>query len=247
MAGVIDLFNDDPVETEVPVQRHTIVSFDAPEGCTEGQWRIIVNAAYTAYTMDRRVPDLNRIRELTGRNYPKKLIGKVLDTENFKNAMLTRGVPWKNGDGLTGQQMYCLQILTNPTDRRELRAKLKSAGVTYPQYRAWLNQAHFSRYLSTVTEGMLQDHIPDFNTVLTNRALSGDINALKFAYELSGRHDPNRQQVLDLQAIVNSLIEIITRNVKDPETLQRISAELQVTLVSKNVIKGEISHGNSYS
>jgi len=244
---MINLFDDtEEVERPVPVVRHQI-RFDAPSGITETQWRTIVGAAYTAYTMDRVVPDQERIRALTGKRYTKKLISQAIDTENFKNAMLTRGVPWKNGDGLSAQQMYTLQILTNPTDRRELRAKLKSAGVTYPQYRAWLNQPHFSRYLSTVTENMLKDHIPDFNTVLTNRALAGDVNALKFAYELSGRHDPNHKDVLDLQVIVNALLEVITRNITDPEQLMKIQAELQLTLVAKNVIKGEIANGHAYS
>lgn len=244
----INLFEDSvEVSRPVPVVRHEI-RFDAPlEVCTEHQFRTVVGAAYTAYTMDRVVPDQERIRALIGKgNYTKKVISKIIDTENFKNAMLTRGVPWKNGDGLSAQQMYTLQILTNPTDRRELRAKLKSAGVTYPQYRAWLSQPHFSRYLSTVTENMLKDHIPDFNTVLTNKALSGDVNALKFAYELSGRHDPNHQQVLDLQVIVNALLEVITRNIKDPTVLMQIQSELQLTLVAKNVIKGEIANGNSH-
>lgn len=245
---MINLFDDaEEVTRPVPVLRHEI-RFDAPEGVTEHQFRTVVGAAYTAYTMDGVVPDQERIRTLVGKkNYTKRLISRIIDTENFKNAMLTRGVPWKNSDGLSAQQMYTLQILTNPTDRRELRAKLKSAGVTYPQYRAWLNQPHFSRYLSTVTENMLQQHIPDFNTVLTNRALAGDVNALKFAYELSGRHDPNRKEVLDLQVIVNALLEVITRNITDPAQLMRIQSELQLTLVAKNVIKGEITNGNSYS
>jgi hypothetical protein len=246
MAGTINLFSDeDEVVREVPVQRHEI-RFDAPEGVTDHQFRTVVGAAYTAYTMDGVVPDQERIRALTGSRYTKKVISRIIDTENFKNAMLTRGVPWKNGDGLSAQQMYTLQILTNPTDRRELRAKLKSAGVTYPQYRAWLNQPHFARYLSTVTENMLQQHIPDFNTVLTNKALAGDVNALKFAYELSGRHDPNHKEVLDLQVIVNSLLEVITRNIKDPAMLMQIQSELQLTLVAKNVIKGEITNGNPH-
>lgn len=247
MAGVINLFDDDEeVARPVPITRH-VVRYDCPEGIPEGRYRTVVGAAYTAYTMDGKVPDQERIRQLTGKNYTKRVIGEIIATENFKNAMLTRGVPWKNGDGLTAQQMYTLQILTNPTDRRELRAKLKSAGVTYPMYRAWMNQPHFSNYMHQVTENMLLKHVPDFNVVLTNKALAGDVNALKFAYELSGRHDPNRKEVLDLQAIVGALLEVITTNIKDPEVLMKIQAELQLTLVARNVIKGEITNGHPHS
>lgn len=219
-----------------------IAMFGAPEGVSERAFREIVGAAYTAYTMDKALPSVERIRELCNMSsLTKKKIGGVLDTEQFKNAMLSRGVPWKNGSGLTGQQMYTLQILTDPSNRGDLRSKLRKASVTYQQYRAWLAQPQFSAYLNSVTEMMLIDHIPDFNTALTKKALEGDLNAIKFAYELTGRHDPNKQQVTDLKAIMQALIEIITRNVKDPATLAAISNELHLTLVSHNVVKGELN------
>jgi hypothetical protein len=172
----------------------------------------------------------------------KKRIGYVIETPQFRDAMVSRGVQWKNSAGLTGQQMYTLQILTDPSNRGDLRAKLRKANVSYATYRAWLAQPQFSSYLNRISENMLVDHIPDFNTVVTQKALAGDLNALKFAYELNGRHDPNKQQVTDLKAIMQALIEIITRNVKDPETLTAISNELHLTLVAHNVVKGEITN-----
>lgn len=219
--------------------------FGAPEGFTDRQFREIVGAAYTAYTSDRVLPSVDRIKELCAlTTISKKLIGKALTTEQFKNAMLSRGVPWKNHHGLTGQQMYALQILTDPTDRRELGRKLKSIGITHVQYRAWLRQPAFSAYLANVSGSMLQDHIPDFTTALTNKALAGDLNAIKYAFEISGHHDPDKEQVLHLQVIMQQLIEIITRNVKDPAVLSAISNELHLTLVGQGVIKGEITHGH---
>lgn len=233
--------NDNPQEL---IQARYRVDFGTPEGFTDRQFREIVGAAYTAYTSDGVLPSVDRIKELCAlTTITKKKIGLALDTEQFKNCMLSRGVPWKDGNGLTGQQMYCLQILTDPTDRRDLGRKLKAVGVTHVQYRAWLRQPHFSNYLSRMSGSVLEENIPAMTTVLANKALGGDLNAIKYAFEISGHHDPERQQVVQLQQVMQQLIEIISRNVKDPETLTRISNELHLTLVSQGVIKGEIVNG----
>lgn len=234
---------DDPRLEILPVGvggQH-VANLIPPAGYKESEFRRVVGAAYTAYTYDGSLPNVNRIHEIVGARISKKKIGEIIDTEEFKLTMIQRGVEWTDSAGLTGQQMLALQVLTNPTDKRDLRAKLKSIGVTYPQYRGWLKQPLFNGYLNKVTEGMLTEHIGDFNTVLANKALGGDLGALKLAYELSGRYDPNHQQVTDMKAVMQALIEIVTRNVKDPEVLTRISNELHLTMVSHNIIKGEIA------
>lgn len=229
-------FNVSPM---VKTDKSFTVGLTTPEGLTNEEFRHIVGAAYTAWVSDGELPSAERISSFLAREISLKRIEIACVSNEFSDAMAARGVPWEKQNGLTATQMLVLQIITNPTDRRKLETKLKAAGVTYTTYRAWLRQPQFSQYLNKVTEGMLVDHIPDFNTVLTNKALSGDLNALKFVYELSGRHDPNRQQVMDLQAVIQALVEIVTRNVSDAETLTRISNELHLTLVSHNVIKGE--------
>lgn len=237
----VDIFGLSEVSEPTPVGKFPVLA-ELPEGVTDRQFREIIGAAYTAYTGDGHFPSVDRIKELCRlTTVTRKLIGKVIDTEQFRNAMDTRGVVYAGESGLSAQQMYCLQILTDPTDRRELGRKLKSAGVTHLQYRAWLKQPHFNRYLNTVSENMLTENIPAFTTALTNKALSGDLRAIQYAFEISGHHDPNKQEVLELKQIMQNLLEIITRHVKDPQTLAAISNELQLTMVAHNVIKGEIN------
>lgn len=212
-----------------------------PSGIEREDFINVVSAAYMAYTDLRQLPDVANIERYSTLSASRIL--EVIRTPEFVAAANARGIPWGKENGLSATQMLVAQILTNPTDKRPLRAKLKQVGVTYTQYRAWMHQPTFSQYMNRITEGMLVDHLPDFNTVLTNRALGGDLNAIKYVNELSGRHDPNRQQVLDLQAIVQNLLDIITRNVKDPETIQRISAEFSLAVNSKQTIQGEITRG----
>lgn len=211
----------------------------SPEWIEADDFTLIVSGVYHKYTETKRLPTIIELQRLTG--VGAALIKRTLESDEFRLAVSARGIPWDNREGLSATQMLVAQIITNPTDRRELRLKLKQAGVTYPQYRAWMNQPAFSQYMHRITEGMLTDHIPDFNTVLTKKGLAGDLNAIKYINELSGRHDPNRQQVLDLQAVVTSLLDIIQRNVKDPETMKAIAAEFQLTMATKQqTIQGEL-------
>lgn len=212
-------------------------NFD-PEDFTD-----VVNAVYHDWTGYRRLPDVERVQALSGVSAGNA--DKIMKSQEFATAIQNRGVPWSNPTGLTATQMLVAQIITNPTDKRPLKTKLKQAGVTYGQYRAWMNQPGFSQYLNNVTEGMLLDHIPDFNTVLTTKALGGDLNSIKYINELSGRHDPNRQQVQDLQAVVTALLDIITRNVKDPEVMQQIAAEFQMTMNSKTAVGSQTIRGEA--
>lgn len=197
---------------------------------------LVLGAVYQEYTATKgKIPDIRRINSLIGIGAGE--VKKILDSSDFKDAITARGINW-DGQTLTATQMLVAQILTNPTDKRDLKTKLRSAGVTYPQYRAWMNSPEFGGYMRQITEGMLTDHLPDFNTALTKKALGGDLNAIKYVNELSGRHDPNAQQLLDLQAIVQTLLEIIQRNVKDPETLKLIASEFSLAVNSKPTIRG---------
>ena len=212
-----------------------------PNGISYADYQDVLNTVYHLYTKNRALPDLQSIslHSMVG----AATVKKAVETKEFVQAITARGVPWLDSKGLTSQQMLAIQVLTNPTDKRALKDKLRAVGVTYPVYRGWMNQPAFSQYMFKITEGMLTDHLPDFNTALTNKGLAGDLNAIRYINELSGRHDPNRQQVLDLVAIVEKLLDIIQRNVTDPVVFQKIAAEFQMTVASKTTLQGEITRG----
>lgn len=199
--------------------------------------RHVATAAYLAWTVNKRLPSATEIRMYAGGDESK--IAEVTKTPVFADAMRALGVPWGSDGGLTAPQMLALQVLTNPTDRRDLKVKLKSVGVTYAQYRAWMNQPSFSQYLHKITEDALTQHIPDFNRALIEKGLKGDLNTIKYINELNGRHDPNKQAVADLKSIVSQLLEIIMSEVTDEAQLNRIASKFQLVL-GTSTIKGEI-------
>lgn len=221
------------------------VKFSIPAGVGEKTFRHIVGAAHTAYVGVRGIPSIDQIYDYSDKKVTKAKISAVVLTDEFKDAMEQRGIPWRPDDysGISTEQAYAIQILTNPVhEKKSLQAKLRLAGISYSKYRVWLKQPTFERYLNNLTEGMLKEHAGDLHTVLMQKALSGDLHAIKYVHELSGRHDPNRQQVEDLARIVDKLIEIITQEVTDQETLVRIANKMNLIMASVSpTIKGEIT------
>ena len=199
--------------------------------------RDLVAYTYQFYTEWSRLPSAEELTRATAVGHKRVL--EIIAGEPYKKAIANRGVTPDSFHGLNAEQMYLIQILTNPTDKRDLTKKLRAAGVSYSQYRAWQRNPAFSSYMGKITEGLLNDHLPDFLTALSTKALGGDLNSIKYALELSGRHDPQAQQVQDLRVIVYGLLEIIQRNVTDPQVFKNIANEAEV-LLSGATIKGEL-------
>lgn len=221
----------------------------APEGVSYAAYVAVSNAVYVLWTKDGTLPSASGIKSLCEEHITDVELNKILSSDNFARSMASRGVPWRKSHGLSSLQMHVLAIVTDPTNKKPLATKLKQAGITYQQYRAWMREPAFFQYFNSITEGMLTDHIGDFNTVVTQKALNGDLNAIKYANELSGRHDPNKQAVLDLKSLVAQLLEIIMTEVTDTETLERIQTKFALTMQTQGLIpggpsiKGEINNG----
>ena len=187
----------------------------------------VAAAAGAAYQYHKRLPTVAEIAKIA--NMPEHRVIKYMAQDKFKEVMRMRGYDGfgESTGGLTPQQIFTVGIITNPTDRRPLAAKLKSAGITYATYRAWLKTPSFMQYINKIGEDMLGEHVADVHTAIVNKASSGDINAARLFYEVSGRHDPNKQAMADINSIVSLLLEIITRYVRDVDTLSKISMDIE--------------------
>ena len=139
------------------------------------------------------------------------------------------------GTILAGERTYAAArdafgIITNPTNKKDMGAKLKQAGITYAQYRAWLKQPHFADYITKISEHMLNEHVADVHTKVVEKAAGGDIQAMRLYYELTGRHDPQKQQMVDLNGVIGLLLEVITRYVTDTTALSKITQDIDLIL-----------------
>jgi hypothetical protein len=215
-----------------------ISQYRVPTGIDPQKFSNVVSAAYTAYVGARgTIPTVNEIAEYC--RHSKKTIAKIVDTPEFKFAIKARGVNWENESGLTTKQMLALTVVTNPSDRRDLRQKLRSIGATHVEYQAWLREPLFRRKIDELSERMLGDNMANVHQALVNKASGGDTRAIQLYYELTGRHDPAARQVIEMQNIIRLLLEVITRNVTDAGMLERITQEIDTQVMPK-MITGQV-------
>jgi hypothetical protein len=166
-------------------------------------------------------------------------IEPLLKSKEFREALAKRGIFWpKNYDGtnavalsvLSPQQQHCVLIVTDPTRSDSLRKRLELVGITYQTYRNWMKQPKFANAINTLSEDVLTDNLASVHMGMTAKAMAGDVTAARLVYELSGRHDPSKQQMVDLARIIGLVLESLTRHVTDSVVLNKLSQDLDVIL-----------------
>lgn len=190
---------------------------------------------------------LEEINKVMGVRMQLDVAYKIMGSESFYARMHARGINWisnwtperhelmRSMERLTPQQVYALQIMLDPTDRRSTNAKLRHVGITYAQWRNWLREPFFGDMVKDTAEQMLTDNIANVHTRLAQKADAGDVQAMKLFYEVSGRHDPNRQQMLDFTKILGLFLEVIQRHITEPKTFLAISNDLDDVMAGKEL------------
>lgn len=209
-----------------------LITFSGPEiprpkGVSIRTFRDICNYCERYFKLNNGA--LAPIREIhisTGLTEGK--ISKVLNSTEFHVEMDRRGCRWETNKvyGLTPQQHMAINVLTNPTDRRTLEKKLAGIGLSYNQYTNWMRQPAFAKAVEQIAEQMLHDNIGNIHSRLVNKADGGDMQAIKLYYGLTGRYQEGSQQMLDFARAMGLILEVLTRHIRDQETLKRISADI---------------------
>jgi hypothetical protein len=178
------------------------------------------------------LPAIEEVAKLAGTH--KNVVAKIVSSPEGKAALLKRGIRWTTNLNLAGvltpEQIFCISIITDPTNRKTFGEKLKQAGISHTTYKAWLKNPTFATKISEIGESLLNDNIATVHARLVQRADQGDINAIKLFYEVSGRHDPAQKQMLDIGRVMGLMLEVITRYVTNTETLKKISDDMDTIL-----------------
>ena len=123
------------------------------------------------------------------------------------------------------KQVATLALVTNFTDKRSVQAKLASIGVTSEMYQGWMRDTAFKRELQSRADDVLDHVFPEAQTALAKKVASGDVPALKFYYEITGR--AQSPETVNLKLAITRVIEAVQKHVKDPAVLQAIASEIQ--------------------
>ncbi len=125
-------------------------------------------------------------------------------------------------DTLTGEQLRCLQYVTNPLDNRKLNIILKEIGVTNADYRMWLRQPAFKElYTSWMRDGM-KDVQGEVARQVTANATQGDPRAIETYLKLNGVNlQPTNNDVL-IPFLLRKLQQLMSK-----EQLAEFTGELR--------------------
>ncbi len=216
-----------------------MVPVAAPEGVMVRDFASVISGAYLAYMQKGgEVPDVNEVAAISG--IDSNTVGPIMGTKEFQGAMLIRGVDMRGFSGLTPEQDMAIAIMSSP-DGQPFSKKLKQAGVAPSVWRAWLKNPKFRAVWNRVAGDTLRDYEGAMMVALADKGMEGDVNAIKYAFEVSGRHNPQQQRAVDAEGLMTQLIEIIQDEVKDTEVLQRIASRMALaagTQPNTKVIEG---------
>jgi len=185
------------------------------------------------------LPSLQRLRE----EFPEKT-ARVIEND-FKTAAVkleTKGYGITKKDYLSPEQLAVANSILNLADKRSITKKLQDFQVSPAKYANWKKNPIFNGYLRERSEALLGDSVSDVHLALIDSASSGDIQAIKLFYEITGRHSVHSQQNVNVQVMLTSVIEAVAKYVKDPEILQKIAGEIQESSQGSlpNIIQGQI-------
>lgn len=187
-------------------------------------------------------PSFPEIAQETG--IPVNRLESIIFEPIVKKNLEIRGIDWnidrpqgesKASEKRTGKakrlsdiQLATVATILNPADRRSLTQKLESLGVSPGTYAGWKKSKVFMDYMNSQGSSLFGEFMPEMENVLVKKATEGNIPALKFAFEVSGRYRPNQgEDLVNVKMLIIQLIEVIQRHVKDPITLQAIANDIK--------------------
>jgi len=170
------------------------------------------------------------------RSLSLSVLGELVATPKFRNALEARGIPAETPVGLTAEQAYALTVMTDQSLTLDPFARLKKLGVSWAQWQGWLKQPIFAKIYGRTTEDLLKSSVPAALTALANRAQAGNNDAIKYLLAITGYYDPSaRGQNHEYERVISAMMDAVEKNVEDPEALKKISQAVSDSASKWNV------------
>lgn len=192
-----------------------------PARFKEDVWRRAITVFQLYWDREGRVPSAQQAHAAWDR-IPLKTYQALVDEPEFRRALELRGIELDPTDSLTDIQVMVLMKLTDPADKRTVRAKLRDLGVSWPRYQGWLKNPVFVREKRRRTEETFGDVQDLALTKLYGNVDSGDQRAIEFALEVTGRYNRQTIAIQDARLVVQTIVEAVITNVPDPKVREAI-------------------------
>jgi hypothetical protein len=150
----------------------------------------------------------------------------VFETSKFQRAMEDRGVKTTQNPNLTLRQETFLQAYLNPLNLKPPQVLAKQMKISIAELDGWMRDKHFAGAFSAKAEDNLKKYLPIADQALGQMVQSGDMKAITFLNQLTGRFDANAKQSIDVGSLLLQVQDIVLRHVRDPITKRNIGREL---------------------
>ena len=152
-------------------------------------------------------------------------------------AQRLRGGPFPVDDyPLSAEQLAAANLLLDFSDSRSHTVKLKSIGVSTTRYNNWLRNPEFAAYLRERAESLVDNTGHEAHTALLKQVQRGNMQAITYYNQLTGRFTPGAEQQMNVAAIMVRIVEAVQRHVKDPEVIRAIAAEFNEIMPSTSPV-----------
>jgi hypothetical protein len=160
-------------------------------------------------------------------------VSSILKSETVQKSLDARGIEWQpvSSDTLKPEQIACIQVLLDISDRRTIGEKLKSLGIPQGTYYGWKKSKKFLEAYREASEALYGEALPEVHRSLIQEAVNGSFVHQKLMLAISGRWDEKKQaEQMNVKFVLMKVLEIIQTHVSDPETLQAIAGEFESIL-----------------
>ena len=156
----------------------------------------------------------------------KEDVELVWSSSKFQRALVDRGIRTTSNPNLTLRQETFLQAYLNPLNLLTPQVLAKRMKISLNELDGWFRQKEFASALKVKAEENLQKFIPMADAALGQLVQQGDMKAITFVNQLTGRFDPNAKQSVDVPALLLQVQDIILRHVQDAGVKRNIAREL---------------------
>jgi hypothetical protein len=156
----------------------------------------------------------------------KEQVELVWPTSKFQRALEDRGIKTTKNPNLTLRQEMFLQAYLNPLNLLTPQVLAKRMKIGLAELDGWMRQKEFAGAFAAKSEANLSKYLPMADQALGQLVQSGDMKAITFLNQLTGRFDPNARANLDVPGLLMQVQDIILRHVLDPAVKRNIAREL---------------------
>jgi hypothetical protein len=156
----------------------------------------------------------------------KEEVEVVWGSSKFQKSLESRGIASTKNPNLTLRQETFLQAYLNPLNLKTPQVLAKQMKISMIELDGWLRQKEFAKAMSAKAQDNLEKYLPMADQALGQLVQQGDMKAITFLNQLTGRFDASKQNSIDIVSVMMKVQDVILRHVRDPEVKRNIAREL---------------------